>query len=89
MGGDHGAAEVVPGALAYARSHPEDTIILVGDEAVLARFAPTARPTCAPSTPRRWSRWTSIPRMALREKKDATILVAMDLVKQRARRTRS
>ena len=36
MGGDHGAAEVVPGALAYARGHPDDTIILVGDEAVLA-----------------------------------------------------
>ena len=30
MGGDHGAGEVVPGALAYARTHPEDTILLVG-----------------------------------------------------------
>src|SRR5450759_3098026 len=35
MGGDHGAAEVVPGSLAHARAHPEDTVILVGDEAVV------------------------------------------------------
>ena len=34
-------AEVVPGALAYARAHPEDTVILVGDEAVVRSLAGT------------------------------------------------
>jgi glycerol-3-phosphate acyltransferase PlsX len=32
MGGDHGQAEVVPGALAYAQAHPDDQLLLVGDE---------------------------------------------------------
>src|SRR5262249_27989299 len=39
MGGDHGAPEVVPGAIAYAHSHPEDTVILVGDEAIVRGLA--------------------------------------------------
>ena len=38
IGGDHGAPEVVPGALAYARAHPEDELILCGDEALMAPF---------------------------------------------------
>ena len=32
MGGDHGPAEVVPGALDHARANPQDRVILVGDE---------------------------------------------------------
>ncbi|HEV7605056.1 MAG TPA: hypothetical protein VGO15_08805, partial [Candidatus Limnocylindrales bacterium] len=39
MGGDHGPAEVVPGALEFARTHPEDAVILVGDQATLANVA--------------------------------------------------
>jgi phosphate acyltransferase len=39
MGGDHGAAEVVPGALAYASAHPEDQLLLVGDEAAVGPLA--------------------------------------------------
>ena len=35
MGGDFGPSEVVPGALDFARSHPQDSVILVGDEAVV------------------------------------------------------
>ena len=55
--------EVVPGALAYARAHPEDTVILVGDEAVIAPFlAGPAGQRPHASTRRRSSRWTSIPR---------------------------
>ena len=41
MGGDHGPAEVVPGAIAYARANPADTVLLVGDEAVVTRLAGT------------------------------------------------
>ena len=32
MGGDHGPAEVVPGAIDYAIAHPRDVILLVGQE---------------------------------------------------------
>jgi glycerol-3-phosphate acyltransferase PlsX len=39
MGGDHGAAEVVPGALAYARVNTSDTVILVGEETVVRELA--------------------------------------------------
>src|SRR5512140_3279363 len=35
MGGDHGVSEVVPGALDHARSHPDDRLILVGDESAI------------------------------------------------------
>ncbi len=82
MGGDHGAAEVVPGSLAYARAHPEDTVILVGDEAVLRPLM-----TDVPSNVRTVQASQVIemdehPAMALKAKKDATILVAMDLVKR-------
>ena len=82
MGGDHGAAEVVPGAIAYARGHPEDTIILVGDEAVLAGLL-TDRPANVRTVhASQVVEMHEHPAMALREKKDATILVATDLVRR-------
>ncbi len=37
MGGDHGPDEVVNGTLRYAREHPVDRFILVGDEATIRR----------------------------------------------------
>jgi glycerol-3-phosphate acyltransferase PlsX len=82
MGGDHGAVEVVPGALAYARSHPEDTIILVGDEAVLARYLADRPANVRTVHASQVIGMDEHPAMALREKKDATILVAMDLVRR-------
>ena len=82
MGGDHGADEVVPGALAYARSHPEDTIILVGDEAVLARFLADRPVNVRTVHASQVIGMDEHPALALREKKDATILVAMDLVRR-------
>jgi glycerol-3-phosphate acyltransferase PlsX len=81
MGGDHGATEVVPGAIAYAKSHPDDTVILVGDTATIERLA-SARPANV-----RIVQASEVigmdehPARALREKKDATILVATDLVR--------
>jgi phosphate acyltransferase len=82
MGGDHGATEVVPGAVAYADAHPHDTVILVGDRPTIERLAPT-RPTNV-----RIVHASEVigmddhPARALREKKDATILVATDLVRK-------
>lgn len=82
MGGDHGAPEVVPGALDYARANPADQVILVGDEEVVRRLAGDL-----PSNVRIVPAGSVIgmdehPALALREKKDASILVATDLVKR-------
>jgi phosphate acyltransferase len=82
MGGDHGAAEIVPGSLAYARTHPEDTVILVGDEAVLAGMLAGAPPNVRIVHASQVVEMHEHPALVLREKKDATILVATDLVRK-------
>jgi glycerol-3-phosphate acyltransferase PlsX len=82
MGGDHGPAEVVPGALSHALAHPEDRILLVGDESIVGTIA---GPLPANVTIVHASQVIGMdehPALAMREKKDATILVAMDLVKR-------
>ena len=82
MGGDHGAAEVVPGAIDHARAHPEDTVILVGDEGLIRALA-GALPANASIVPA--SQVVGMdehPALALREKKDSSILVAVDLVRR-------
>jgi glycerol-3-phosphate acyltransferase PlsX len=81
MGGDHGAAEVVPGAIAYAQSNPADTVILVGDTAVIERIAPQRPANVRIVHASQVIEMHEHPAMALREKKDATILVATDLVR--------
>jgi glycerol-3-phosphate acyltransferase PlsX len=83
MGGDHGPSEVIPGALDHARANPRDTLILVGDEAVVRSIAGELPPNV---TIRHASQVVAMddhePALALREKKDSSILVAMDLVKR-------
>jgi phosphate acyltransferase len=81
MGGDHGPTEIVPGVLDYARSNPADELILVGDSATLMGIAgelpPNVRIVHAGSV----IGMDEHPALALREKRDASILVATDLVK--------
>ena len=83
MGGDHGPREVVPGALDHAVAHPEDRVILVGDRATIAGLAGTL-----PANVEILHASQVIgmdehePALALREKKDSSILVATDLVKR-------
>ena len=84
MGSDHGPEEVVPGALSFARAHPTDHVLLVGDEATLTR---AAGPDTLPANVRIVHAGQVIgmdehPALALREKKDASILVATELVKR-------
>jgi len=82
MGGDHGPSEVVPGALAYARANPADRILLVGDQGVLGAHLGTNRPANVEVV-----HATEVvemheqPALALREKRDASILVATNLVR--------
>jgi glycerol-3-phosphate acyltransferase PlsX len=81
MGGDHGPTEVVPGVLEYARSHPAVELILVGDDATLRRIAGPL-----PANVRIVHAGSVIamdehPALALRDKRDSSIVVATDLVK--------
>ena len=80
-GGDHGASEVVPGTLSYARAHPEDELILVGDEAIMAPLLrdrpPNVRTVHAPEL----IGMDEHPARALVRKKRSSIVVATELVK--------
>ena len=82
MGGDHGPSEVVPGSLDFARSHPLDTVILVGDEAIIRGIAGDLPPNVRIVHASQVIGMDEQPALALREKKDATILVATDLVRR-------
>jgi glycerol-3-phosphate acyltransferase PlsX len=81
MGGDHGPTEVVPGVIDYAREHPDVELILVGDTATIRRIVGEL-----PANVRIVHSGSVIgmdehPALALREKKDASILVATELVR--------
>jgi glycerol-3-phosphate acyltransferase PlsX len=82
MGGDYGASEVVPGSVAYARSAPQDHVILVGDERVIYGLAPQLPPNVSIVHASQVVAMDEHPALALREKKDASILVATDLVRR-------
>jgi phosphate acyltransferase len=81
MGGDHGPTEIVPGVLDYARANPADQLILVGVTAAVTRIAGPL-----PANVRIVHAGSVIgmdehPALALREKRDASIVVATDLVR--------
>src|SRR3954453_13305955 len=82
MGGDHGPSEVVPGAIDHARAHPEDALILVGDEAIIGRIAGPLPANVSVVPASEVVGMDEHPALALREKKDSSILVAVDLVKR-------
>ena len=81
MGGDHGVAEVVPGALAYANAHPEDQVLLVGDEAAITALAlplpSSVRIVHAPEL----IGMDEHPARALVRKRRSSIVVATELVR--------
>jgi glycerol-3-phosphate acyltransferase PlsX len=81
MGGDHGPDEVVPGALDHARAHPEDTVLLTGDEAALQRYLADKPANVEVVHASQVIGMDEHPAMALREKKDSSIIVAVDLVR--------
>jgi glycerol-3-phosphate acyltransferase PlsX len=81
MGSDHGPPEVVAGAVAYAQAAPLDNVILVGDEAVIRQLAGTLPANVSIVHASQVIAMDEHPALALREKKDASIVVAMDLVR--------
>jgi len=81
MGGDHGPAEVVPGALDHAAAHPEDHVLLVGDPARIAAVAPSLPSNVEVVPASQVIEMHEHPALALREKRDASITVGCDLVR--------
>ncbi|MEA2653326.1 MAG: phosphate acyltransferase [Chloroflexota bacterium] len=82
MGGDHGPAEIVPGALDHAGAHPEDRVILVGDLATIRSIAGDLPSNVSIVHASEVIGMDEHPALALREKRDSSILVAVDLVKR-------
>jgi glycerol-3-phosphate acyltransferase PlsX len=88
MGGDHGPAVVVPAALAALARYPQMKLILVGDREQLSRHL---RPGKAALSERLlvWHasqcvEMDELPSQALRNKKDSSMRVAINLVKEGA-----
>jgi len=85
MGGDHGPSVVVPAALGVLDQNPNLKLILVGDEAVLSqalaeqRRAPGERLVIQHTT--QVVGMDELPSQALRGKKDSSMRVAINLVK--------
>lgn len=82
MGGDHGPEVVVPAALRYLADHPHVTLILVGDETRITSYlgrAPRERLRIRHATQE--IAMDESPSKALRNKKDSSMRVAIDLVK--------
>ena len=84
MGGDHGPKVTVPAAAAYLRNHPDDTIVMVGladaievEMAVLKIHSPRLRIHAASEV----VGMDESPQLALRGKKDSSMRVAINLVK--------
>jgi glycerol-3-phosphate acyltransferase PlsX len=82
MGGDHGPVEVVTGVLEHALRNPIDRFILVGDEDAVRAIAGDLPPNVSIVHASQVIGMDESPALALREKKDATILVATELVKR-------
>lgn len=86
MGGDHGPSVTVPGALAALRAEPDLHLILVGQREILE--AELARHGGAESARLRIQHATEVvgmdepPAQALRGKKDSSMRVSINLVKQ-------
>lgn len=90
MGGDHGPSVVVPAALQILAESPQLRIILVGDEAVLKQELATHKQATTSSISSRLSiqhasqqvAMDEKPSVALRTKKDSSMRVAINMVKE-------
>ncbi|MGA2512936.1 MAG: phosphate acyltransferase PlsX [Candidatus Limnocylindrales bacterium] len=82
MGGDHAPLEVVAGSLSWARAHPADAVLLVG---IPERIRDVADGPILPNVEivgaSQVVEMDEPPALALKAKKDSSIMVAMDLIK--------
>jgi glycerol-3-phosphate acyltransferase PlsX len=83
MGGDHAPLEIVLGTLAWARAHPRDTVLLVGiPERISESAAGPIPPNVEIVAASQIVEMDESPALALKAKKDSSIMVAMDVLKQ-------
>ncbi|OOZ35855.1 phosphate acyltransferase PlsX [Solemya velesiana gill symbiont] len=83
MGGDHGAEVVVPAALDFLKRDAEVDLILVGNEEVIRQHLGGAdNPRLRIHHASQEVAMDELPSKALRGKKDSSMRVAIDLVKQ-------
>jgi glycerol-3-phosphate acyltransferase PlsX len=85
MGGDHGPAEVVPAALRALSRHPELQLILVGERTALEAALPAADDRLERLSIQHASETVGMdepPAQALRLKKDSSMRVAINLVRE-------
>ena len=85
MGGDHGAHVTVPAAVEFLRKYPDDTVVLVGlpdaIEAELRRLKISVSPHLRIHPATEVVGMDESPQSALRNKKDSSMRVAINLVK--------
>ena len=84
MGGDHGPAVTVPSALAFLDRHPEAGVILVGREEVVRPHVPADHARIVIQDARDVVAMDDPPALALRNKKNSSMRVAINLVKEGA-----
>ncbi|MGL5631712.1 MAG: phosphate acyltransferase, partial [Azovibrio sp.] len=85
MGGDHGPSVTVPAALAFLGNHPETRVILVGQEALMRPLLAVPAEFSDRFSLRHASQIVTMdeaPALALRNKKDSSMRVAINLVKE-------
>jgi glycerol-3-phosphate acyltransferase PlsX len=83
MGGDHAPLEIVRGTLSWAKSHPTDAILLVGIPERIEEVAGGPIPSNVQIVPAsQIVGMDESPAIALKTKKDSSIMVAMGLIKQ-------
>jgi len=82
MGGDHGPGVTVPAALAFLDRQPDASVILVGRQEVLRPLLGADQPRATIRDAREVVAMNEGPAQALRNKKDSSMRVAIDLVKQ-------
>jgi glycerol-3-phosphate acyltransferase PlsX len=86
MGGDHGPEVVIPAAISALKKHPEVTFILVGDEDTveyhLQQNGINDEPRLRIHHASQQVAMDELPSQALRGKKDSSMRVAINLVKQ-------
>lgn len=86
MGGDHGVKVTVPAAVAYLKKNPDDTVIMVGlpdrIEAELKKQVLVDRKRLQIHEASQVVEMDESPQLAMRNKKDSSMRVAINLVKE-------
>ena len=82
MGGDHGPSVTVPAALGFVRSHDDVRVVLVGlEERIRPLLGNVADPRVSVRHASEVVAMDEPPALALRNKKDSSMRVAINLVK--------